>query len=247
MGAAVLLRPLPGFRPGGRLPFLGAQERKQRNRPCCMALRVRCVPRRLQAPCPSIGVRQAIGLVFGPISVHQVCRAAPNSLRYAAFRQEARSQFLKSLARRSANLRSSPMQKGNPGKPILRVCQRFVVRRIKKESLRMPISDPKKPTEYSTAELNQTIRLLVAELCTRHNNVAPDTGASLIPSKGKVNVRPTEKGVQLAIECDFGWVIHQFDVQESCGVAAAINGALQTLFVSIAAQAEVASGGAAIQ
>ena len=83
--------------------FLGGQESRQRNRPCCMALRVRCVPTRLQARCPSKSVRQAIGLVFGPFSVHQVYRAAPNSLRYAAFRQGARSQFLKSLARRPAN------------------------------------------------------------------------------------------------------------------------------------------------
>jgi len=29
-----MARPMPGFRPGGRLTFLGAQESKQRNRPC---------------------------------------------------------------------------------------------------------------------------------------------------------------------------------------------------------------------
>jgi len=43
----------------------------------------------------------------------QVRRAAPNSLRYAAFKQGARSQFLKSLRDARQTFRSSPMQKGN--------------------------------------------------------------------------------------------------------------------------------------
>jgi hypothetical protein len=91
VGIAVLPRPLPGVRPGGRPSFLCEQERRQRNRPCYMALRVRCGA--------------------------QVCRAAPNSLRYAAFKQGARSQSLKSLRDARQTLRSSPMQKGNPGIP----------------------------------------------------------------------------------------------------------------------------------
>jgi hypothetical protein len=43
----------------------------------------------------------------------RICRAAPNSLRYASFRQGARNQFLKSLRDARQILRSSPMQKGN--------------------------------------------------------------------------------------------------------------------------------------
>ncbi len=43
----------------------------------------------------------------------QIYRAAPNSLRYAPLKQEARSQFLKSLRDARQILRSSPMQKGN--------------------------------------------------------------------------------------------------------------------------------------
>ncbi len=42
----------------------------------------------------------------------QICRAAPNSLRYAAFKQGARNQCLKSLRDALQILRSSPMQKG---------------------------------------------------------------------------------------------------------------------------------------
>ena len=33
-GVGLMSRPMPGFRPGGRLTFLGAQESKQRNLPC---------------------------------------------------------------------------------------------------------------------------------------------------------------------------------------------------------------------
>jgi hypothetical protein len=47
----------------------------------------------------------------GPLSA-QICRAAPNSLRYAPFRQGARIQFLKSLRDARQILRASPMQKG---------------------------------------------------------------------------------------------------------------------------------------
>jgi hypothetical protein len=43
----------------------------------------------------------------------QVRRAAPNSLRYAAFKQGARIQSLKSLRDARQTFRSSPMQKGN--------------------------------------------------------------------------------------------------------------------------------------
>ncbi len=43
----------------------------------------------------------------------QICRAAPNSLRYAAFRQGARFQLLKSLRDARQILRASPMQKGH--------------------------------------------------------------------------------------------------------------------------------------
>ena len=102
MGSAVLLRPVPGVRPGGRPTFLGAQESRQRNRPCRMALRVR--------------------------SNAQVCRAAPNSLRYAAFRQGARNQFLKSLSDALQTFRSSPMQKGNPEIPTHLASHRLIQR-----------------------------------------------------------------------------------------------------------------------
>ncbi len=80
---------MPGVRPGGRPSFLAAQERRQRSRPCRMALRVR--------------------------SDAQICRAAPNSLRAltaASLRQGARSQILKSLRDARQIFRSSPMQKG---------------------------------------------------------------------------------------------------------------------------------------
>jgi hypothetical protein len=43
----------------------------------------------------------------------QICRAAPNSLRYAPFRQGARIQSLKSLRDARQIFRSSPMQKGD--------------------------------------------------------------------------------------------------------------------------------------
>ncbi len=48
----------------------------------------------------------------GPLSA-QICRAAPNSLRYAPFRQGARIQLLKSLRDARQILRASPMQKGD--------------------------------------------------------------------------------------------------------------------------------------
>ena len=81
-------RPKPGVRPGGRLTFLVSPRKvSKRKRPCRMALRVR--------------------------SDAQVCRAAPNSLRYAAFRQGARRRSLESLRDARQTLRSSPMQKGH--------------------------------------------------------------------------------------------------------------------------------------
>ncbi len=43
----------------------------------------------------------------------RICPAAPNSLRYAPFKQGARNQFLKSLRDARQILRSSPMQKGD--------------------------------------------------------------------------------------------------------------------------------------
>ena len=76
--------------------FLGGQESRQRNRPCRMALRVRCGSR--------------------------FCRAAPNSLRYAAFRQGARSQFLKSLARRPANPPLLAHAEGEPRNTVTPRC-----------------------------------------------------------------------------------------------------------------------------
>ena len=48
----------------------------------------------------------------GPLGA-QICRAAPNSLRYAPFRQGARIQSLKSLRDARQIFRSSPMQKGS--------------------------------------------------------------------------------------------------------------------------------------
>lgn len=102
MGIVVLPGPMPGVRPGGRPSFLGGQERRQRNRPCRMALRVR--------------------------SDAQVYRAAPNSLRYAAFKQGALIQSLKSLRDARQTFRSSPMQKGNPGKPICLAAHRVELR-----------------------------------------------------------------------------------------------------------------------
>jgi hypothetical protein len=48
----------------------------------------------------------------GPLGA-QICRAAPNSLRYAPFRQGARIQFLKSLRDARQIFRASPMQKGD--------------------------------------------------------------------------------------------------------------------------------------
>jgi hypothetical protein len=113
MGVAVLLRPMPGVRPGGRPSFLGGQERRQRNRPCRKALRVR--------------------------SDAQVCRAAPNSLRYAAFKQGARIQSLKSLRDARQTFRSSPMQKGNPGIPHASL--RIGLRKLSCARRRLPTSE----------------------------------------------------------------------------------------------------------
>jgi len=48
----------------------------------------------------------------------QVCLAAPNSLRYAPFKQGARSQSLMALCAARQTLRSSPMQKGKLGMPM---------------------------------------------------------------------------------------------------------------------------------
>ncbi len=105
----------------------------------------------------------------------------------------------------------------------------------------------KQPSEYTDAELAQSIRTLLGELSKRRNNVAPDSGASLLPGTGKVDIRHRNDGVQVAIETEFGWAVHWFDVPTACGAAAAINVALQALFATVAAQAEVASGAVAVQ
>ena len=96
--------------------------------------RVRSVPKRLQAPCPSIGARQTIELVFGPVSVRQVCRAEPNSLRYAAFKQGARSQFLMALRAARQSLRSSPGQDGERRNPIRLAAHRLVRKAVLDDS-----------------------------------------------------------------------------------------------------------------
>jgi hypothetical protein len=53
VSGGLLARPMPGFRPGGRLTFLCAQERKQRKRPCKTAPLLRSgVPCDAQSPGP---------------------------------------------------------------------------------------------------------------------------------------------------------------------------------------------------
>lgn len=111
----------------------------------------------------------------------------------------------------------------------------------------MSAPEAKQPSEYTDAELVQSIRTLVAELSKRRNNVDQHTGLSLIPGTGMVNVQAHDRGVQLGIETEFGWVLHRFDVPAACGTAAAINSALQTLFSTVAAQAEIAGGNVAVQ
>lgn len=111
----------------------------------------------------------------------------------------------------------------------------------------MSTPEIKQPSDYTDVELVQSIRTLVGELSKRRNSVAPDSGASLIPSSGKVDIRHRDGGVQVAIETEFGWALHWFDVPAACGAAAAINASLQTLFVTVAAQAEVATGKVPVQ
>ena len=130
MGVAVLQRPMPGFRPGGRLPFLGAQERKQRNRPCRMALRVRCGA--------------------------QVYRAAPNSLRYAPFRQGARSLSLMALRAARQTLRSSPMRKGNTGISIRLAAHRLGASVLREQALVGSISNQKSLVAHTFAPPHQS-------------------------------------------------------------------------------------------
>lgn len=126
----------------------------------------------------------------------------------------------------------------------VRMCRSLIVSR---EAPSMSAPESKQPSEYTDAELVQSIRTLVGELSKRRNNVVQDTGASLIPGTGKVDVRPHERGVQIGIETEFGWVLHQFDVPAACGAAAAINSTLQSLFATVAAQAEIAGGNVAVQ
>ncbi|MDC8770127.1 hypothetical protein [Roseateles albus] len=78
---------MPGVRPGGRLTFLAVAKKSKQKK----------------ATLPHGPA--------GPLSA-RIRRAAPNSLRYAALKQGARSLSLKSLRDARQILRSSPMQKG---------------------------------------------------------------------------------------------------------------------------------------